>query len=60
MRKNHVEICHGCAREVYLYEHHWKAKLGGREKYTFFHNGCYKHYREQHSHNILWAEEKHA
>ena len=56
--RNFVEICHGCGREVYTYEHHWKAKLGGRKEFTYFHNGCYLHYRVNNAHNVLWAEEK--
>lgn len=56
--RNFVEICHGCGREVYTYEHHWKAKLGGREKYTYFHNGCYKHYKEVYPTKVRVAEEK--
>jgi hypothetical protein len=60
MRKNFDEICHGCAREVHIYEHHWKTRLGGREETTYFHNGCYQHYKTQYAHNILWAIEKQA
>lgn len=60
MRENFTEICHGCGRELYTYEHYWKAKLGGRTGFTFFHNGCYKHYRTNNSHNVVWAEEKNA
>lgn len=57
MRKHLIEYCHGCAREVYLAEPHWVVVLVTGER-VFFHNGCYKHYKEVFPKKIGTAKEK--
>jgi hypothetical protein len=55
-----MEICHGCGREIYTSEHYWQARLV--DATVYFHNGCYRHYRE-HAPNaplLRWAIEKNA
>lgn len=55
--RNFYEICHGCCREVHIFEHHWRVRLT-EDKPVFFHNGCYKHYKEVYPTKVRWAEEK--
>ena len=54
--KPFFEICHGCAREVYVYDKHWKVKLVRVEKPVYFHHMCFVHYKELYPKKIL--EEK--
>lgn len=57
MRKNFIEICHGCNKEVITCNRHVKAKLGGRKEFTYFHNTCFQQYKRNHAHNVLWSED---
>lgn len=45
VQRNLFECCHGCGREVYLNETHYKAKLVDGKVY--FHKGCYLYYVQQ-------------
>lgn len=56
--KTFNEICHGCAREVYVYEHHWRVRIAKQDRPVFFHNGCYRHYVARFPAKVVWAEEK--
>jgi hypothetical protein len=58
MRKSFFEICHGCNREVHIYEHHWRVRLAKQDKPVFFHNGCYRDYVANYPKKVSWAEEK--
>ena len=52
---DYIRICHGCGKEVYTYNHHWRVRVFRTDKPVFFHNDCYKHYPV---HRIVWAQEK--
>lgn len=54
--RSFIEICHGCGRELYTYEIHWKVTLKWVEKPVYFHNMCFVHYKECYPNKI--AEEK--
>lgn len=56
VQKNLFEICHGCGGALYPGYEHWVAKLGGRKEKSYFHDACYKHYRRNHAHNVVWAQ----
>ena len=45
VQKNLFECCHGCGREVYRNELHFRAKLV--DGTVYFHKGCYLYYVEQ-------------